>query len=71
MTTLTRVEPVAKPRDTTVRVDFGTAEMLRKVSSLRGLSTGDYIREVLGPAIRSDLASQAEQTAQEMKAKPK
>ena len=51
---------VAKTKDTTIRISQSAAEVLRRVSALRGESIGDYIDAVLIPIARKDLVAEAQ-----------
>lgn len=48
-----------KAGDTTLRVDMETAEILRKVSVLKGVSVGDFLRAVVLPIAKKELMNEA------------
>jgi hypothetical protein len=51
--------PVAKKPDTTLRADAETADVIRKASSLKGMSIVEYLRVVVLPIARRDLMAEA------------
>jgi uncharacterized protein (DUF1778 family) len=51
--------PVAKKNDTSVRLDFETAEVLRKVAALKGVSIGEFLRAVVLPIAKRELLAEA------------
>ena len=51
--------PMAKKKDTSIRVDHETAELIRKASTLKNMSIMDYLRDVMVPIARRDLMAEA------------
>lgn len=51
--------PMAKKKDTSIRVDYETAEIIRKASTLKDMSIMDYLREIVLPIARRDLMTEA------------
>jgi len=68
MTALLMERPVAKPKDTTIRVHMDTAELLRQVAALRRTSVADYLASVIEPIAQRDLVAEAERIARNAKA---
>ena len=51
--------PMAKKKDTSIRVDQETAELIRKASTLKDMSIMDYLRQIVTPIARRDLMAEA------------
>ena len=73
MSALLLDQTVAKKRDTTIRCDMDTAELLRQVAALRKQSIADYLASVVVPIAERDLYTEAEKITSKGKAtkKPK
>ena len=52
--------PVAKAKkfDTSVRADSETAEAIKKVATLKGLTIAEYLRASFLPIVKRDLVSE-------------
>lgn len=53
--------------NTLVRMDDEVAEAARKIAALRNISVGEYVSAIVGPAVRADMAKEAEKLARESK----
>ncbi len=68
MSALVMEPDVAKKRDTTIRLDIETAELLRQVAALRKVSIGEYLASVIEPIAQRDLLAEAEKITRSAKA---
>ena len=60
-------EPMArKSQDTSIRVDAEFAALLRRAAGIRGLSIGEYAKEVIQPLVERDLIAEAEKITKKM-----
>lgn len=67
MTALLMERPVAKPKDTTIRVHMDTAELLRQVAAMRRTSVAEYLASIVEPIAQRDLVAEAEKITRSAK----
>lgn len=67
MNALVTERPVAKAKDTTIRVHMDTAELLRQVAAMRRTSVAEYLASIVEPIAQRDLVAEAEKITRSAK----
>lgn len=67
MSALLMERPMAKPKDTTIRVHMDTAELLRQIAAMRRISVAEYLASVVDAIAHRDILAEAEKITRNAK----